>query len=73
MAAHTTGLAPVQAPDQLWERIHQRPARRSVPRLAVATAAALLVVITLAYASKRPREIPRFAALPPGSCVQCHL
>ena len=69
-------LAPVKAPDDLWERVQGRAPRRrrrSVPRLALATGAAVLAVVALAYSSTRPREIPRLASLPPGSCVQCHL
>jgi hypothetical protein len=65
-------LAAVKAPDQLWERIHERPRRRA-PRLAVATAAALVALIAVAYSATRPREIPRNAGFPPGSCLQCHL
>ena len=67
-------LAPVGAPDELWDRVQGRRRRRqTVPRLALATAMAVLVVVALAYSSTRPREIPRLASLPTGSCVQCHL
>ena len=67
-------LAAVKAPDQLWERIENRPRRRRAPRLAMATAAAVVAaVIAVAYSATRPREIPRFASVPPGGCIQCHL
>ncbi|HXK02915.1 MAG TPA: hypothetical protein VMS37_10960 [Verrucomicrobiae bacterium] len=66
-------LTAVKAPDELWERVQGRPRRQGVPRLALATAAAVLAVVALAYSSTRPREIPKFASVPPGSCLQCHL
>ena len=65
-------LAEVKAPDQLWERI-ERPRRRRTPRLAVATAAAVVALIAVAYSATKPRENPRFATFPAGSCMQCHL
>ena len=66
-------LAPVAAPDQLWDRLHRPPRRRGVPRLAVATVGAVVAVAVLAYSSTRRSEVPRFASVPPGSCIQCHL
>ncbi|HTP35570.1 MAG TPA: hypothetical protein VMJ75_25505 [Candidatus Acidoferrales bacterium] len=67
-------LTAVKAPDELWERVQGRSRRRQgVPGLALATAAAVLAVVAMAYSSTRPREIPKFGSLPPGSCLQCHL
>ena len=66
-------LAPVTAPDQLWDRVQGKRGKRRMPRLALATAAAVLAVVALAYSSTRPREIPRFAGTLPGGCLQCHL
>jgi hypothetical protein len=70
-------MAPVKAPDQLWERVQgqrQRPARRRrlIPRLVLATAAAVVAVIAVAYSATGPREIPRTASFNSGSCNACH-
>ena len=68
-------MAPVKAPDQLWVRVQgQRPARRRhvIPRLVLATAAAVVAVIAVAYSATGPREIPRTASFNSGSCNACH-
>jgi hypothetical protein len=66
-------LAPVQAPDELWQRLQApRPVRRrTAPRLAIATAAAVLAAIVVAYSATRPRELPR-ATFTSGTCNLCH-
>ena len=65
-------LARVQAPDQLWMRIQTPPARRTMPRLALATAAAVLAVIAVAYSATRPRDIPR-VTFSTATCNMCHM
>jgi hypothetical protein len=66
-------LAEVKAPAELWQHINF-PAprrRRTIPRLALATA--VVVVIAVAYSSTRPQAIPRPSALNAGSCTLCHM
>jgi len=67
-------LAPVEAPAELWQRLEpcRVRRRRAVPRLALATAAAVLVVIAVAYSSIRSHEIPRASTFSAGSCNLCH-
>ena len=65
-------LAPVKAPGELWQRIEGRPARRRyAPRLAMATVAAVLAVIAVAYSATKPRDLPR-VNVSAGSCSLCH-
>jgi len=67
-------LTSVKAPDELWARIEtrRRPRRRSVSHLALATAAALLAVIAVAYSSTRPHEARHTASISSTTCNLCH-
>ena len=67
-------LSSVKAPAELWERLEAPPVRRrTYPRLALATAAAVMAVIAVGYSSSRPSEIPRPSVINAGSCNLCHL
>jgi hypothetical protein len=68
-------MASVQAPEELWTRVQTgRPARtrRIVPRLALATAAAVLAVIAVAYSATKSPELPRATSFNTGTCNACH-
>jgi len=68
-------LTEVEAPAELWQRIEAFPPRhgRTVPRLALATAAAVLALIAVVYSSSRPQAAPRPSAINAGTCNLCHM
>ena len=70
-------LAPVAAPDSLGARLGFRPARRREwPRIMLAVAAAVVVLIAGGYAAGRtnPSDLHQMATGPraSGSCNSCH-
>jgi len=68
-------MASVEAPDELWARVQSgRPARsrRTVPRIALATAAAVLAVIAVAYSATKPTAPVQVTAFTPTTCNSCH-
>jgi len=68
-------MASVKAPNELWARVQAgNPVRtrRVVPRLALATAAAVLAVIAVAYSATKPRELHPTASISTGTCNACH-
>jgi hypothetical protein len=68
-------MASVQAPDELWSRVQagrRARARRVFPRLALATVAAVLAVIAVAYSATKPRELRPATSFSTGTCNACH-
>jgi hypothetical protein len=68
-------LASAKAPDELWARVQTgRPVhtRRMAPRLALATAAAVLAVIAVAYSATKPRELHQTTSFTTATCTSCH-
>ena len=69
-------LAPVRAPEALGRRLGLRPSpRREWPRMMLAVAAAVVVLIAGGYAAGRtnPRDLHQAAATrASGQCVSCH-
>jgi len=67
-------MASAKAPEELWERVQsgRRPrARRMVPRIALATAAAVLALIAVAYSATKP-VTPTRVAFSTSTCNSCH-
>jgi hypothetical protein len=68
-------IASVKAPEELWARVQMgqpAPRRRTFPRLALATVAAVLAVIAVAYSATKPREVPQTTSFTTGTCTACH-
>jgi len=68
-------IASVKAPDDLWSRIESgRPTRRRrvVPRIALATAAAILAAIAVAYSATKPHVHAPATPFASTTCNACH-
>jgi hypothetical protein len=73
----TEQLRPVEAPEELWERVQERfgGPRRQVRWMALAAGLALMTAGTLWLSARVPsaRGIPRpLASADPGTCLLCH-
>jgi hypothetical protein len=68
-------MASVEAPDELWARVQSsRPprSRRTIPRIALATAAAVLAVIAVAYSATKSSAPVQVTAFSSTTCNSCH-
>ncbi len=71
----TRELAPVRAPEALGKRLGIYPSpRREWPRMMLAVAAGLVVLMAGGYAAGRSnsRDLHQAATRPSGQCVSCH-